>query len=74
MSTGGILPCGRQWARWVKRDVVAPPLSQVLSEENLTADQLWGWLAEPHPPMPGLDLSRSEIDDIIAYLESIKHH
>jgi cytochrome c len=52
----------------------APPLSSVLTEENLTPDQVWGWLAEPHPPMPGLDLSRSEIDDIIAYLESIKHH
>jgi uncharacterized membrane protein YkvA (DUF1232 family) len=23
MSTGGILPCGRQWARRVKRDIVA---------------------------------------------------
>src|SRR6185437_16138875 len=35
--------------------------------------QAWlrGWLTAPHPPMPNLDLSRQEIDDIIAYLSSL---
>ena len=50
----------------------APPLSMMLTEEQLTADQVWGWLADPHPPMPGLSLSRHEIDDIIAYMETLR--
>lgn len=36
-------------------------------------DQKWvrAWLADPHPPMPDLHLSREEIDDIVAYLSSL---
>jgi mono/diheme cytochrome c family protein len=29
------------------------------------------WLSAPHPPMTGIDLSRAQIDDITAYLESL---
>jgi len=36
-------------------------------------DQKWlrAWLASPHPPMPDPQLSRPEIDDIVAYLDSL---
>jgi cytochrome c len=36
-------------------------------------DQGWlrAWLNSPHPPMPNMHLSRAEIDDVIAYLESL---
>lgn len=36
-------------------------------------DQTWlrAWLTDPHPPMPNFNLSRQEIDDIIAYLQSL---
>lgn len=30
-----------------------------------------GWLEAPHPLMSHLNLSRGEIDDIIAYLDSL---
>jgi len=32
---------------------------------------LRGWLTSPHPPMPNLNLSRAEIDDVIAYLQRL---
>lgn len=38
-------------------------------------DRTWlrAWLIAPHPPMPNFNLSRQEIDNIIAYLESLAH-
>jgi mono/diheme cytochrome c family protein len=37
------------------------------------SDKSWvrTWLIEPHPPMPNLNLTRKEIDDIVAYLETL---
>lgn len=36
-------------------------------------DQGWlrAWLAAPHPPMPNFNLSRQQIDDVVAYLGSL---
>jgi cytochrome c len=41
--------------------------------ENSGADTAWlrAWLASPHPAMPDMNLSRDEIDDIVAYLSSL---
>jgi len=30
------------------------------------------WLAEPHPPMPNLNLSKDKIGHLIAYIETLK--
>jgi mono/diheme cytochrome c family protein len=48
-----------------------PPLPALLGDGRRTVDELRGWLAAPHPPMPDFDLSRQEIEDIVAYLESL---
>ena len=48
-----------------------PPLPALLAGKQRSADEIRGWLADPHPPMPNLNLSRQEIDDILAYLESL---
>jgi mono/diheme cytochrome c family protein len=49
-----------------------PALPSLLAGQQRSADEIRGWLADPHPPMPNLNLSRQEIDDIIiAYLESL---
>jgi mono/diheme cytochrome c family protein len=48
-----------------------PPLPALLGGGQRTTDELRGWLAAPHPPMPDFDLSRREIEDIVAYLESL---
>ena len=49
----------------------APPLPMLVQQELRTPDELRGWLAAPHPPMPDLALTRQEIEDIVAYLEGL---
>ena len=44
-------------------------IAETAAERN---DDLRAWLADPHPPMPNLSLTRVEIDDLLAYIESQK--
>ena len=48
-----------------------PALPALLGAGQRTPDELRGWLAAPHPPMPDFDMTRQEIEDIVAYLESL---
>jgi mono/diheme cytochrome c family protein len=48
-----------------------PALPALLGDDQRTEDELRGWLAAPHPPMPDFDLSRQEVEDIVAYLASL---
>jgi cytochrome c len=49
----------------------APPFATIAAENAGDPARLRGWLTDPHPPMPNLNLSRAEIEDIIAYLMSL---
>ena len=49
----------------------APPLSFIARDNKQRPAFIRGWLMDPHPPMPGIMLSRQQINDIIAYLESL---
>jgi len=49
----------------------APPLSFVARDNKTNPAWIRGWLMDPHPPMPGIMLSRKQIDDIIAYLNTL---
>lgn len=51
---------------------VAPAFATIAHRNP--ADDAWlrAWLAAPHPPMPNLSLSRQQIDDISAYLDSLR--
>ena len=49
----------------------APPLSFVARDNKQNPAWIRGWLMDPHPPMPGIMLSRQQIDDIIAYLNTL---
>ena len=51
---------------------VAPPFAQVANDLAKTNLGLKAWLADPHPPMPNLNLSQVQIDDLIAYIETLK--
>ena len=51
---------------------VAPGFKQIANDSSKTPDRLRAWLSNPHPPMPDFNLSRPEIDDIIAFLESLR--
>ena len=48
----------------------APPLESI-AERPYEDRWLRAWLADPHPPMPNFSLSRSEIEDIVAYLRAL---
>lgn len=49
----------------------APPFANIARDHK--GDRTWvrTWLMNPHPPMKGLNLTRQQIDDINAYLESL---
>jgi len=48
-----------------------PPTFHVVAG-RLNPDQLRTFLSHPHPPMPDLALSRIEINDLIAYIETLR--
>ena len=51
---------------------VAPPFPKIAQDKRLTPDQLRVWLTNPHPPMPNLSLTREEIDNLVAYIGSLR--
>ncbi len=48
------------------------PFATLAKDPNATPDRLSAFLTEPHGGMRGLSLSRQEIDDLVAYIESLK--
>ena len=50
----------------------APPFSLIAETAADRSDDLSAWLADPHPPMPNFNWTRREIDDLLAYIESLK--
>lgn len=49
-----------------------PSFRSIANRPGQTRESLTNWLALPHPPMPKLDLSRQEIQDLGAYLLSLR--
>ena len=49
----------------------APPFESIALDPSKTPEGLRTWLADPHPPMPNLQLSTGEIDDILAYIQTL---
>jgi mono/diheme cytochrome c family protein len=50
----------------------APTFETIANGPMVTDDGLRAWLGDPHPPMPNFDLTRTEIDAIVAYIKSLK--
>ena len=50
-----------------------PPTFLAIARSDLTDGALRAFLSHPHASMPDLSLSRAEIDDLIEYIESIRH-
>jgi mono/diheme cytochrome c family protein len=50
----------------------APPLETIANRPDRTPGTLRAWLTDTHPPMPDLALSRREIDDLLAHLETLR--
>ena len=52
--------------------VDVPTFRTIAQQRGYTAADLRTFLANPHPKMPPMSLTRREIDDIVAYLDSLK--
>ncbi len=50
---------------------VAPPFASIARRR--AGDPTWvrAWLAAPHPSMPNFNLARQQVEDIVAYLQSL---
>src|SRR4051794_8992424 len=55
--------------REATRSDAAPTFARLARERS--PQSLRGWLSDPHPPMPNTSLTRREIDDVLAYIESL---
>jgi mono/diheme cytochrome c family protein len=49
-----------------------PSFTTIAKLPGLTPERLVGAIIIPHPPMPGIPLTTSEIRDIVAYIISLR--
>lgn len=49
-----------------------PPFAEIARRHAGATGVLEGFLADPHPPMPDLSLTRQEIRNLVAYIMSLK--
>ena len=49
-----------------------PPSFQMVARSGMSADQLRAFLSHPHGAMPNLALTRTEIDDLIGYIDTLR--
>ncbi len=56
----------------VVQGIDVPSLGAIASRPNQTAERLKAFIMTPHRPMPGIPLTLAEVDDIVAYLQSLK--
>ncbi len=54
------------------RSTDAPPFQALASNARWTRERLKAFLTAPHPPMPPVNLSTLDIDDLVAHIESLK--
>jgi cytochrome c len=52
----------------------APSFPAIARRTPSDHEALRAWLTAPHPPMPNLSLSRQQIDDVVAYIDSLAPH
>jgi len=51
---------------------IAPTFGQIANYPMRSKLSIAAWLTDPHPPMPKLSLSKDEIDNLVAYIETMK--
>lgn len=49
-----------------------PSFSSIAQRLPADAEVLAAFIANPHPPMPNLSLSRQDIQDLLAYIATLK--
>lgn len=53
---------------------IAPSFPSIAERGQPDQLEAHAFLNAPHPPMPDFNLTRNEIDDIVAYLQSLAQH
>ena len=49
----------------------APPFPAIAFDTSMTAEKLRAWMNAQHTQMPNFNLGRREIDDLVAYIQSL---
>jgi cytochrome c2 len=49
-----------------------PPFTTIANKADQTADKIKGALILPHPPMPDMQLTGTEMMDLIAYIQTLR--
>jgi cytochrome c len=49
-----------------------PSFVAIAQDPNMTQDRITGAIVMPHPQMPAVPLSRREVGDLVAYIQSLK--
>jgi mono/diheme cytochrome c family protein len=57
-------------ARQSTASVDVPSFEAIARSRELDRSRLSAFLADPHPRMPDMQLSRSEIDDLVGYIQT----
>jgi len=50
----------------------APSFGAIAGRPNQTSQRLQSFIMTPHRPMPGIPLSLAEVNDVVAYILSLK--
>lgn len=50
-----------------------PAFTALMRNDTRSEFDLREWLFQPHPPMPDLNLTAEEIDDLIAYIRTVQN-
>lgn len=62
-------------AKYGRAEVNAPPFQSIADQpDTYTPDQIRQFLQHPHYPMAKFVLSSSDIDNIIAFIQSLRHN
>jgi mono/diheme cytochrome c family protein len=64
--------CHQVTAEQIRSKAGAPPFATIAQSQDFNADRLARLMLAPHPNMAKLALSRAAIDDIAAYILSLK--
>ena len=62
----------RPLPRWPAASQQAPPLAAVAQMHSTTSLSLHAFLLTPHPSMPNYRLAPKEVDDVVAYILSLR--
>lgn len=49
-----------------------PPFVVLANDPTRTERYLKTWISHPHPPMPNFNLSRQAVDDLVAYIRTLR--